>query len=356
VADQGVEVGPIVAARGTSAFGFVPVATGADGGELGIAVHVMAGIRPGPRVVVMSTSHGNEIRQIAALQRLAQEISCEDLTGDLVLVPVQNPVAFEMGVRSTWMDSMWGDNGNMNRLWPGRANGWITERFTHTITSQILPGSTVVMDLHGSTTEMHASYGYLGIGHTGDLDYDVARVFGQAILAWNSTAELEEKKQTTGTAMAAARIGGYAAYGGEIGEFFGLATNGHDSNPDELHQLPHEIGFTGVTNVMKHLGMLKGDVMAPRRQISVTPELNLRPTHGGLLESKLTARDIGTVVPKGTLLGSVVSPYSFKLLEEIRAPFEASFILGAHHQPLTKVLPGEYGYIVADDARTEVLT
>jgi hypothetical protein len=303
----------------------------------------------------MATSHGNEYRQIAGLQRLASEVDCETLAGDLVMVPVQNPVAFEMGVRSTWMDSLWGDNGNMNRLWPGRADGWITERFTHALASLVFPGSTVVMDLHGPTSEIHASYGYLGQGEPGDLDYEVSRVFGQEILAWNSPAELDEKKQTSSTAMAAARLAGYAAYGGEIGESYGLSSGRRSGVQSHSSRSAEEIGFIGVTNVMKYLGMLPGDPALPTRQVKVTPEFNLRPSHGGLLTSNLRTQDIGVVVPKGTVLGSVVSPYSFETLEEILAPFPETLVLGAHHQPVTKVLPGEFGYIVADNARTEEL-
>jgi predicted deacylase len=350
-----VVIGAVSASRGSHAFGFLPVAVGADGGELGVGVHLLAGARPGPRLVVMSTSHGNEYLQIAALQRLVAEVRCDTLTGDLVIIPIQNPVAFEMGARSTWMDSLWGDNGNMNRLWPGRPTGWLTERFTHTITDLALDGARAVLDLHGSTSEMHASYGYLGIGGHGDADYDLARTFGQEILAWNSTAELAEKRQTTGTAMAAARAGGHLAYGGEIGEFFGLELERHSRTPEELHRTPAEIGFTGVTNVMKFLGMLEGDPILPRVQVSVTPEFNLRPDHGGLLLSNMKASDVGTVVPRATLLGTVISPYSFKVLQEITAPFDETLLLGVHHQRLSKVLPGEYGYIVADSSRTQVL-
>lgn len=356
MSDKIVEIGPVAAERGSHAFGFLPVATGADGGALGIGVHLLAGSRPGPKVVVMSSSHGNEYYQIAAFRRLVDEVHCGDLTGDLVLIPVQNPVAFEMGARSTWMDSLWGDSGNLNRLWPGRPNGWLTERFAHVISTLVLPDSAAVLDLHGPTAEMHASYGYLGTGSPGERDYDIARAFGQEILVWNSAAELAEKGQTTGTAMAAARLSGYAAYGGEIGEFFGTG-NARESLPEqELHREPAEIGFVGVTNVMKYLRMLDGECSRPSLQISATPELNLRPDHGGLLASNVTVRDIGTVVPKGTVLGSVVSPYSFSTLQELTAPFAETLILGAHHRPLSKVLPGEYGYIVADHARTEVLS
>jgi uncharacterized protein len=350
-----VKIGPVEAKRGTKEFGFLPVAIGADGGNLGIGVHVLAGARPGPKVVVMMTSHGNEYMNIGGLMKLREELDLDQMSGDVVLIPVQNPVAFEMGARGTWMDGLWGDSGNLNRVWPGRANGWVSERIAHVISEAVLPGSTVVMDLHGPTREFQLSYGYLGQGKPGDLDYDLARAFGQELLVWNNKEALEEKRQTTSTAKAAVRLAGMVAVGGELGEFYGLPDY-RAADPEGAHREPTEIGFTGITNVLKHLKMTDGEIKLPPRQIAVTPELNLRPKHGGLLISNMTIADLGTVVPKGTVLGTLVSPYSFEVLDEIEAPFEESLLLAANYgKPFTKVLPGEFVYIVADNSLTEVV-
>jgi predicted deacylase len=351
-----VEIGPLSVPRGEKGFDFLPIAIGADGGDLGIGVHLVAGAKPGPKIVAMATSHGNEYMQVAAFRRLVDELDPAQLTGDLVLIPVQNPVAFEMGSRGTWIDGLWGDSGNLNRLWPGRANGWLTERFTNAIATQVLPGSTVVMDLHGPTRDFHLTYGYLGAGQKGDLSYDVARAFGQEMLIWNSADELKEKGQTTSTAMAYANLAGYVAYGGEIGEFFGLGMDRETHSAEELHREPAELGFTGITNVMKLLGMIEGDLKLPPHQMSVTPELNLRPKHGGLLISNVQREDLGTTIPGGTVLGTVISPYSFKVLDEIVAPFEENILIACHYQkPFAKVLPGEFVYLVGDMSRCEVL-
>jgi len=214
----------------------------------------------------------------------------------------------------------------------------------------------VVMDLHGPTPDLHLSYGYVGDGGPDDLDYQVSRAFGQEMLVWNSPDDLKEKGQTTSTAKAAARSGGFAAYGGEIGEFYGLGIDREKYTEEELFRGVPELGFTGITNVMKHLGMIEGEIKRPPRQIRVTPELNLRPSHGGLLRSNMSIQDLGTVIPGGTLLGTVVSPYTFQVLEELVAPFKENVLIATHHkQPFSKVVPGEFVYIVGDNDRTEIL-
>jgi predicted deacylase len=349
-----VAVGPVIADRGSHAFGFLPITTAGDGGNIGIGVHVLAGHRPGPKLVVMATSHGQEYRQISSLMQLVEEIDPAVLVGDLVLVPVQNPVAFEMGSRGSWIDGLWGDSGNMNRVWPGRENGWLTERFAHAMVRDVFPDSTVIMDLHAPTREFHLSYGYLGKGEPGDLSYDIPRAFGQEMLMWNSPEELVEKGQSSTTAMAYASSQGYVTYGGEIGEFHGLGVDRDQHSAEELYRGVPEVGFTGITNVMKYLGMIEGELKLPPRQIRVTPELNLRPNHGGLLISNVGVEDLGTVIPGGTVLGRVISPYSFEVLDEIVAPFEESILTACHYQkPFDKVLPGEFVYLVGDNKRTE---
>jgi predicted deacylase len=351
-----VEVGPLEAARGTKTHGSLSIAMGADGSELAIPVHVIAGREDGPKLVVLSSAHGYEIRQISVLHELVRKIDPQRMVGTLVLVPVANPVAFEMGVRCTWMDSLWGDSGNMNRLWPGRPNGWITERFCHAIATQLIPSAAAVLDLHGSIYSLAVGYGYLGDGGPGDLDYDISRAFGTEILVYNSPEEIAEKRQQ-GTSKSWLRSVGIPALSCEIGEFHGLETERTKHPPERLFRGVPELGLTGVTNVMKHLGMLEGEVVRPTVQVAVQPELNVRPSHGGLLATNFGIPDIGRVLPRDAVLGTVYSPYSFKALETLTAPFEQNLLLGTSPlRPFTKVNPGDYAYIVADWGKTRRLS
>ncbi len=351
----GTKIGHLRVERGGRAFGFLPIATAADGGELGIPVHVIAGSNEGPKLVIMSSAHGYEIRQISVLQTLFQTIDPNRLNGTLVMIPVANPVSFEMGARCTWVDSLWGDSGNMNRLWPGRVNGWLTERFCYAISSQVIPGASAVIDLHGSTSGLAVAYGYLGTGKDGDLDYDISRAFGHEILVYNTPEEISEKRQQ-GTSKSWLRSIGIPSYSCEIGEFYGLESERGKRPLSELFRGVPEVGVTGVTNVMKHLGMLEGETSRPRAQVVVQPELNLRPSHGGLLVTNVGIEDIGRIFPKETVFGTVISPYSFKELETITAPFDQNLLLGSVYlKPFTKVNPGDYGYLVADWSRTQWL-
>ena len=140
----------------------------------------------------------------------------------------------------------------------------------------------------------------------------------------------------------------------EVGEFYGFQLTKDDKpSATPIRTIP-ESGVTALENIMKHLGMLEGNPRLPKRQLLVSPENNLRPSQGGVLYSEFTRDAIGKVVPKGTLLGTVVSPYSFEVLEEIRAPYEQNMIIAVtHHNPFSRVNAGNYGYIVSDMSTAE---
>ena len=337
--------------RGKTAFGFLEICMMADGAPLRVPVHVVAGSKPGPKLVVLSTAHGYEIQQISVIKELVETLEPGNLKGTFVGIPVCNPVAFEGGTRSTWIDSIFGDSGNMNRLWPGRPDGWLTERITYRITQEVFPGSDCVIDLHASTGDLELSYGYLG--KESQRDIDISKVYGNEILIDTQQQEIVKKRQW-GTSKEYLRSEGIPSYSSEVGEFHGLWLE-RGKGKDLVRRVP-EVGVTGVTNVMKYLEMLAGEPKLPDKQVIVKPELNLRPSHGGLLVSEKGIEDLGTLVPKGGVLGNVVSPYTFETLDTIATPFEESLLLAAMTvKPFLRVNPGDFAYIVADMANTQVI-
>ena len=110
----------------------------------------------------------------------------------------------------------------------------------------------------------------------------------------------------------------------------------------DTHYIEH--GVRGVTNVLKQLDMLDGDVVRPPRQTIVTEMAVIRPRVGGVLYPEIGLDQLGQEVAGGTLLGRVVSPYTFETLEEIRSPFERGYMIllrggdDARHIPATTAI------------------
>jgi predicted deacylase len=116
----------------------------ADGTDLRLPVLVTSGTSHAPRLVCVAGIHGNEPEGITALLDLWGEIEPSDLAGTLVLVPAANPPAFRAGERRNPEDPL-----DMNRIFPGCADGTITERFAHRLFHDVVDGADFVLSLHG---------------------------------------------------------------------------------------------------------------------------------------------------------------------------------------------------------------
>jgi predicted deacylase len=101
----------------------------------------------------------------------------------------------------------------------------------------------------------------------------------------------------------------------------------------------------GVLNMLKTTGAIPGDPWTNPKQIVVNELAGVRPSQGGWLEPLAPAN--GEVIKGGQLLGRVVSPYTFEVLEEIPTPFENGVMIMQH---LTRNLvhSGDYGFMVGN--------
>jgi predicted deacylase len=84
--------------------------------------------------------------------------------------------------------------------------------------------------------------------------------------------------------------------------------------------------------------------VAPRR-LTFSRSWNLRPRCGGLLIPVIGVNRLLTEVKAGELLGRVVSPYTFEVLEELVAPTDGLLICVARQYP---VQPGSWSFSAAD--------
>lgn len=301
----------------------------------------------GPTLLLVAGQHGNEMGPIWVARNLIEWALSAPIAGRLLILPVANPVAVAAQSRSTPLDGIDGNGGNLNRLWPGRPEGSLTERIADAIWA-LVSESDAVVDLHGTTTTMHLAYGYqLSTSDAlAERANEIGRAFGMEILV--------EHPPLAGSLTEEATRAGVPAIAVELGEFSGLRLpNGFASGTsgDAL-----SMGMTGVKNVFAKLGMLEGPVERPMHQVLVRPEQGVGIATGGLLRSHISRRDIGRVVPGGTPFGEVLGLEDLELIETLRAPFEQSLVLAVTEtSPLGLARPGlaDFGYYVADFATAQ---
>ncbi|TGE04541.1 M14 family metallopeptidase [Hymenobacter fodinae] len=109
-----------------------------------IPVTVFHGTKPGPVLGITAGVHGYEYPPILAAQQFAQALDPAQLSGTLILVHLANVPGF-LGHR-TDVNPL--DNKNLNRVFPGKADGTITERMAWVLSNDIIGRCNYFVDVH----------------------------------------------------------------------------------------------------------------------------------------------------------------------------------------------------------------
>ena len=129
----------------------------------------------GPRVVVLGGVHGDETEGVLAAGTLAAG-SLDLSRGTVEIVPICHEAAFFADSRTSPLDSR-----NLARVFPGNPNGDPTERLAHHLTTEVLSGCDLLIDLHtsGRSYEMPVLAGYRGVAPDSEsLGRRAAEAFG----------------------------------------------------------------------------------------------------------------------------------------------------------------------------------
>ncbi|MFK7862037.1 MAG: N(2)-acetyl-L-2,4-diaminobutanoate deacetylase DoeB [Granulosicoccus sp.] len=97
----------------------------------------------GPTALLTGANHGDEYEGPVALQHLALTLDPSTVSGRVVIVPAFNYPAFRAGRRTSPIDQ-----GNLNRIFPGRPDGTVTEKIADYFQRTLIPMADVVLDFH----------------------------------------------------------------------------------------------------------------------------------------------------------------------------------------------------------------
>jgi predicted deacylase/mRNA-degrading endonuclease toxin of MazEF toxin-antitoxin module len=294
-------VGPLVAGPGTRVSGVVPVDLG-EGRVVELPIVVVHGALPGARVAVTAGIHGAEYVSIVALREVAMSLDPARVRGSLVAVLTANPAAF--AARTIYLNPM--DGTNLNRVFPGKADGSPTQRLARWITDHVIAGSDVFVDMHcGDLNEALVSF--TGIEETGDADVDarsraLAEAYGLRYLLIGPAS---------GTTTTAAASLGISAVLGEVG--------GQGRWPAEDVAL-HAAGFR---RLLRAAGLVDEAPETPRHLTEILrTEAWMRATSTGYWHPSV---EVGMRIAKGTVVGEVRDAFG-KVLEQPIAPLDGVVI------------------------------
>src|SRR3546814_14498100 len=93
----------------------------------------------GPTALFTGGNHGDEYEGPIAILDLARSLEPAEIGGRVILLPMMNFPAVRSGRRTSPIDS-----GNLNRLFPGKPDGTITQKIADYVTTALLPLADVV--------------------------------------------------------------------------------------------------------------------------------------------------------------------------------------------------------------------
>src|SRR5216117_2788347 len=172
-------IGSATARPGQSASGFIDVPAGVDAATR-IPITIVRGTQPGPTLALIAGTHGSEVAPVVALQRVRAALDPATLRGTVLIVHVANMPSFLR--RTIYYSPV--DGKNLNRVYPGKADGTVSERIAYAITNDIIERADYLADIHsGDGNESLRPYSYWSPLGLNALDDSIAR---EMALAWGN--------------------------------------------------------------------------------------------------------------------------------------------------------------------------
>ena len=283
----------------------------------------------GPTALLTGGNHGDEYEGPIALAKLASTLKASDVNGRVIIVPFMNYPAFRAGSRTSPIDA-----GNLNRSFPGKPDGTVTEKIADYFQRHLLPLADYVLDIHagGRTLDFlpFAATHVLSDGTQQSRCEAAMRAFGapysMRMLELDSIGLYDSAAEEAGKVFVSTELGG-----------------GGSSTAKSV-----AVAERGVYGFLAYAGIIEKDVTHDQARTTTLldmPDGSCYTTseHAGLLEM---CRDLGDMVKAGDVLARV-----YDITRTGAAPVEyrakRDGLLAARHFP-GLVQTGDTVAVVAD--------
>ncbi|UCH02640.1 MAG: succinylglutamate desuccinylase/aspartoacylase family protein [Candidatus Bathyarchaeota archaeon] len=253
--------------------------------------------------------HGVEINALEAIRKVVSEINLQELKGVLTYC-LPNPIAFRQRQTVMSYDFI---AGGMNRIWPGKPDGSLTEQMAYAVWTNLIKDNVdYLIDFHTGRRSAPVWVFYEAFGVSPSVSKEVAdkaahmaQVFG-ADLLYIETEAYGEGKTLRGVAFDHGIPSIVVEIGGES-----------HFNREQI-----AIAYRGLINTMTDLGMIANQIKLPKKQtiikwIADRDKITARAPNGGIF---IPTVKIGDRVSKGESLGYIYSPRTFKKTADVTSP------------------------------------
>jgi predicted deacylase len=293
----------------------------AEDAGTGIPITTIRGAGPGPTLALIAGNHGYEYPPILALQRLRGQIDPAELRGRIVMVHTANMPSF-LG-RTVYFSPV--DGKNLNRVYPGRPDGTVSERIAWAITTEVIEKADYVLDLHcGDGNEWLRPYVYQNITGNAALDSSIARL----VMAFGIDHVVVDRDRPTDPARSlycstTAITRGKPAMTIESGSL-GM------SDEESVERI-----VAGIHGVLRELRMKQGGPEPLPRAVYLDPTEVVVSPETGILYAQA---ECNQTVPKGALLAHVTDFFG-RTIAEVRSPLDGLVLYVVATPPITRGQP-----------------
>ncbi len=266
----------------------------------------------GPTALLTGANHGDEYEGPLALYELARTLDPDAVAGTVIIVPAMNYPAFRAGTRTSPID-----RGNMNRSFPGRPDGTVTEKIADYFQRELLPRADLVFDFHSG-------------GRTLDfLPYCAAHILPDKAQEAKAFAAVEAFAAPYSMKMLEIdAVGMYDTAAEDMGKVFVTTELGGGGT---ARAETVRIARRGIANVLRHAGIVEGAAAKSETRWLDMPsdDCFIFAEDDGLFETMV---DLGEDVREGMIIARIHPIGRTGLApQEIRA--KMSGILVARHFP-----------------------
>jgi predicted deacylase len=306
-----ISLGTITADKPGRYEGVLPVAQLPDGSPVEIPVIVVRGASDGPVLWMHACVHGNEYCGTFCIHAFLRSLDPAQLKGAVIALPIVNLTAFRAYRRMSPFEGF--NNGDLNRCFPGKADGGFTEQTAHAVFSELKRHATHFVDFHTAFTvdTRWALYADLG-GEVSAVGRRMAEAFGYAHTLPTPAGTL------AGSAMMAAAAEGVPCFLVEAGGMNDAFTR--DIVDDVAERL---------RNLARAIGMLGGKVTDHGPLTTFTNFHWATAPRGGVFKPAVRCGDI---IKEGDVIGTYFDLFGQKS-GEARAPASGA-VLALHPGPV----------------------
>ncbi len=318
---------------GTAAKVSIQTGKDASGRPREIPVLVARGVEEGLRLWINGATHGDEPEGALSIFKTFNAIDAATLKGTVVGVPALNVPAFEAGKRGDPLDTF---SYDMNRLYPGAADGYPTERAAWAHWLAMKDACDLQLAIHSGGEHSYLARMIFAADNPQSLELAAAMgppwslVFKSGVGGNNPSSKMAE----LGKAGITVELGGNCR-----------------TLTDDFHSVAENLS-AAYLNVMRHYGMIDDTepTYAAEWRMGYQQAL-LAPASGMWVGEPDVAFE--TSMPKGTPLGKIYDLYG-DVQAEVVAPADG-VVFGLRSRPA--VIEGEWCcfFGIIDEVRDDLL-